>query len=392
MGERWRQSRRNEFKEINEVPLSDKELKTISRANCWTCLFCKQSCPFFELGGKRIIDTPFGKIRAFKYMEKWGLKPNKKLQEATYQCTTCGRCVVLCSMGIDVPKMIEGLRSDLHTKYKMPLLEDHEKIVKSIQKNGNPYSEPREKREDWLEKPVTGKEYLYFVGCTAAYKSSNIAKSTVQLLQKSGIKLSTMKEETCCGAPLLQLGLFDEAKKLAVENAENMRKSGIRKIVTSCAHCYRTLKMDYPEMGLKFDFEVYHISEILSDLIKNGRLKLRNPGKKKTTVTYHDPCYLGRRSGIYTIPRDIIGSIPDVDFVEMAHNKEDGLCCGAGGGLFWTFKEKTLAMSQARIKEARDTKAQYLVSACPFCKLQLSESAGKKPTVLDLTEFIAKSL
>ena len=338
---------------------------------------------------------------AYRHMAHWNLTPDRRLQEMICQCTTCGKCEILCRVGIEIPRLVELLRRDLYKKHNMPLLKKHEKALGSIRENMNPYSEPREKRFASLEEPsFEPAEYLYFVGCTSAFRTTGIAKATWNILRKLGVDISLMNDEVCCGSVLLRIGLVEEAKKLAMENVKNIRGSKAKAVITSCAGCYHTLLLDYPELLGKprlweeLNVKVLHSSEILNELISNRHLQPNMEGKE-VLVTYHDPCYIGRHCGLYEEPRAVINSISGVKLVEMLPNvREEANCCGAGGGgnVQLAFTDESLKIAKRRIREAKETGAQYLISTCPFCMLQLGESAkDEEITVLDLTEFLEQT-
>ena len=214
---------------------------------------------------------------------------------------------------------------------------------------------------------------LYFRGCTAREKQTDIAKATERLLEIAGVDFHTLDDEKCCGSVLLRTGFTDEAAEQIKKNTEILKD---KKIITSCAGCYKTLKDDYE--GL----DVIHISQLLDELIKEGKLKL---SKSDLEVTYHDSCHLGRHSNVFDEPRNVINSIANL--VEMENNHENSLCCGAGGGVKSAYPEIASQMAQSRIAQAKETGCKTLVTPCPFCKLNLE---NEDMEVLDLTEFLVK--
>ena len=214
---------------------------------------------------------------------------------------------------------------------------------------------------------------LYFRGCTAREKQTDIAKATERLLEIAGVDFHTLDDEKCCGSVLLRTGFTDEAAEQIKKNTEILKDE---KIITSCAGCYKTLKDDYE--GL----DVIHISQLLDELIKEGKLKL---SKSDLEVTYHDSCHLGRHSNVFDEPRNVINSIANL--VEMENNHENSLCCGAGGGVKSAYPEIASQMAQSRIAQAKETGCKTLVTPCPFCKLNLE---NEDMEVLDLTEFRVK--
>ena len=214
---------------------------------------------------------------------------------------------------------------------------------------------------------------LYFRGCTAREKETSIQKATEKLLNLAGVDYHILEDEKCCGSVLLRTGFFNEAQRQIEKNTEVLNGE---KIITSCAGCYKTLKEDYE--GL----DVIHISQLLDELIRDGKLNLEKGG---LDVTYHDSCHLARHMEVFDEPRNVIESLANL--VEMENNRENSLCCGAGGGVKSAYPEIATQMARTRIDQAMDTGCKTLVTACPFCKLNLSNDELE---VLDLTEFLVK--
>lgn len=225
---------------------------------------------------------------------------------------------------------------------------------------------------------------LYFRGCTAREKMPQIEKATEYILNLAGIKYEKIENEGCCGSVLLRTGFKNQAKEQMEENMEKLEKYKDEIILTSCSGCYKTLKDDYKEI-LGENLKIIHISQLLNQLIKEGKIKLE---KENITVTYHDPCHLGRHSGEFTAPREVIKEISNLE--EMEHNKMNALCCGSGGGVKSAYDEISNTIAKIRIGEAKETNAEFIVTACPFCKLNLETNGDMK--VLDLSEFTYNNL
>ena len=214
---------------------------------------------------------------------------------------------------------------------------------------------------------------LYFRGCTAREKQTGISQATERLLKEAGVDYRILDDEKCCGSVLLRTGFLKEAEEQIRRNTDVLKGE---KIITSCAGCYKTLKDDYE--GL----DVIHISQLLDKLIKEGKIKI---SKKDFDVTYHDACHLGRHSGVFDEPREVIKSVANL--IEMENNRESSLCCGAGGGVKSAYPEIANQMAELRINQAKQTGCSTLVTPCPFCKLNLE---NEDMEVLDLTEFLVK--
>lgn len=214
---------------------------------------------------------------------------------------------------------------------------------------------------------------IYFRGCTAREKETGISRATEKLLNLAEVDYHILDDEKCCGSVLLRTGFEDEARKQIEKNREVFKDE---LILTSCAGCYKTLKDDYE------DVNVIHVSQLLDDLVKNDKLGF---SKRDLNVTYHDSCHLGRHSNVFDAPRDVIKSVADI--IEMESIREESLCCGAGGGVKSAYPEIADEMAKSRIRQARDTGCATLITACPFCKLNLENGDLE---VLDLTEFLVK--
>ena len=214
---------------------------------------------------------------------------------------------------------------------------------------------------------------LYFRGCTAREKQTSIQDATEKLLDLAGVDYHVLEDESCCGSVLLRTGFIKEGKEQIRKNTEMFNDETV---LTSCAGCYKTFREDYENI------DVIHISQLLKQLIDDNKLVFT---KKDLNVTYHDSCHLGRHMEIFDDPRTVIESVADL--VEMENNRENSLCCGAGGGVKSAYPEIADELSKARIKQAKDTNCNILITVCPFCKLNLDNDELE---VLDLTEFLVK--
>ncbi len=212
---------------------------------------------------------------------------------------------------------------------------------------------------------------IYFRGCTAREKETSIADATEELLKLADVEYRVLEDEKCCGSVLIRTGFIDEAQKQIEKNTELL--SG-ELILTSCAGCYKTLKQDYD------DLDVIHISQFLNTLVDEKKLDFN---KKDLKVTYHDSCHLGRHCNVFDEPRNVISNVANL--LEMQNNRENSLCCGAGGGVKSAYPEIASQMADFRISQAIETGADLLVTPCPFCKLNLKD---RGLNVLDLTEFL----
>jgi Fe-S oxidoreductase len=237
---------------------------------------------------------------------------------------------------------------------------------------------------------------VYFVGCVGSLypRVYSVPQSFVQILERAGESFTTLAgEEWCCGFPLEIAGMGQATGELARHNVESVRGIGARRLVTTCPSCYHTWAHEYPRLlGEPLGVEVLHATELLADLIAEGRIELRGFPQ---AVTYHDPCDLGRTSGIYDEPRRIIEAIPGIDFTEMSENREMALCCGGGGDAEMADAQLTAAVGKRRIEQAQETGAKVVISACQQCNRTLAEAARKnrvRVRAMDITEVVWRAM
>ncbi|NVM56054.1 MAG: disulfide reductase, partial [Candidatus Helarchaeota archaeon] len=234
----------------------------------------------------------------------------------------------------------------------------------------------------------------YFVGCTSSYREQELAKATVKLLNKADIPFQLVGvDEYCCGSPLLRTGLREKASELAKHNMEAIKEKGIKKLIFSCAGCYRTFKEDYPKIVGEIPFELAHVTQFLAKQLKAGKLKITK--KLDKVVTYHDPCHMGRhiilrknKVGVFNEPRKLLEAIPGITLREMVRTRENAWCCGAGGGVKAAFKDLALETAVDRIEEAVTTGADILVSACPFCRRNLMDAIKSKNASIEFKDVV----
>ncbi|TXT54543.1 MAG: CoB--CoM heterodisulfide reductase iron-sulfur subunit D [Candidatus Thorarchaeota archaeon] len=360
---------------------------------CIRCGNCKyifrdydKSCPS---GQHYRFESYFasGKIWIARGIESKELDFDESLLGPIFSCPTCGSCEIQCQAPHQehIVDIIEELRA--HAVETLGPLPKHKGFLEKIQKHNNPYGEIHHNRELVNIHGLPDKaENVYFVGCTSNYRETSIRDATIHILKTSGMNF-TVIDEVCCGSPLLRTGQRAEVKKLVKHNLVKIKEAGAKRIITSCAGCFRTIKKDYQKFEKDFKLEVIHISQLLPSLIESGRLTFKHT-KDSPRITYHDPCHLGRHMGVYNEPRNVISVLP-VEMVEMSRNRENAWCCGAGGGCRAAFPEFSLATGKVRIAEADEIGAELLVSTCPFCVSQLREVNDTDMKVLDLTELLS---
>ncbi|OGO00258.1 MAG: hypothetical protein A2Y59_04635 [Chloroflexi bacterium RBG_13_52_14] len=323
-------------------------------------------------------------------------------EDVIWACTTCRACQEQCPVFIEpINKIIEMRRNLVLEQTQFP--ETAMGALRSMEQRGHPWRGTMATRTDWAEglgiKPLADNKevnILYWVGCTGALEERNMKVATAvgKVLKAAGVNFGILgNEETCCGEPARRIGNEYLFQTLAQKNVETLNNYGVKKIVTSCPHCYNTLKNEYPQF--KGNFEVVHHTEFIADLIKQGKLKIARKLDKK--ATYHDSCYLGRYNDIYQAPREILRSVSETSPLEMQRHMTKGFCCGAGGGRMFMEEQIGRRINQIRTEEALKTNAEVLASACPYC-LQMFEDAIKaleaegKIKAMDLAEIMAASL
>jgi heterodisulfide reductase subunit D len=328
------------------------------------------------------------------------LEPDEDLADVLYHCTLCGSCTEQCATDQDPRDIARMVRREVVKALGGPP-GDARAVVKSTINYRNPYQQPKAMRYRWAKKldiKDASKEKvdtLYYVGCTAAMIPSrtHFALNTVELLNAAGENFGTLgQKEICCGATTYNLGVEDAFKEIATENTEMLNSLEVGKVLTSCSGCYSVMKNEYPKVARR-NFEVVHVVEYLDQLITEGKLKPTKPVNLK--ITYHDPCHLGRYSGLYDAPRRILEAIPGIELIEMPRNREKAWCCGAGAGVKTTYPDFAAWIGEQRVEEAKTTGAEALVTACPFCEGNLSDvvqatEAGLE--VFDVTDLLLKSL
>jgi len=321
-----------------------------------------------------------------------------------WACITCSMCEEMCQSGVQYTELIKLLRAEAHTLGNNGqcthggALQSLMHIMTADQLSQN--------RLGWLDKKLkttTESDVLYFAGCQPYFdvlfsdigvRTLDTARGAVKLLNSLDIVPALMPNERCCGHDLLWAGDAEHFTRLAEHNLKEIAKAKAKKVVTTCPECYHTLKFEYPRYFGSLDFEVIHISQLLAESIANGELKFRRSAKK---VTYHDPCRLGRFSGIYDEPRALIKAIPGLELVEMPRNRASALCCGTQAWMNCGTINKQLQTE--RLREASSTGANILLTSCPKCQIhfrcamndgRLGEELGIE--IEDITSLAARAL
>ncbi|MFW9951536.1 MAG: (Fe-S)-binding protein, partial [Candidatus Thorarchaeota archaeon] len=413
-------------------PLSKKEE---DYERCLQCGYCRNVCRVYNSTFSE-RDYAGGRNRILKSLSKREVDFDKEqIIPAIYQCMLCGNCRVVCPVEIDTLEVFQSYRRTIVRKGVMP---DKLRILRdSIRRNNNPFLESGSKRFDWCSadscneghlayergveltkkmelgdlKPKERQDHVvgYFIGCTSAYRNNELVSATCRILDKMGVEFIVFPDEKCCGSVLFRTGLEDDTIDLVKYNVNMIRKLGIDEVVFSCAGCFSTFTSEYPKLIGNLGFEVSHMVQFVPKIAKQKNLRIRYTKRTKDNplmITYHDPCHLGRYCDVYDEPRELIEMIEGIKLVEMKHNRDMSWCCGAGGGVRALYGEisskiansrldETIScweeINENRLKEALETEAEAMVSACVFCKnnLQLAASETKADLpVIDLSQIL----
>ncbi|MGG1613793.1 (Fe-S)-binding protein [Paenibacillus phoenicis] len=327
-------------------------------------------------------------------------------EEEIWACTTCRNCEDQCPVGNEhVDKIVDLRRHLVLMQGSVPA--EGQRAMQNIERQGNPWGISRNDRAAWtgeLEgipvptvKDNPSFEYLYFVGSMGSYdlRSRKVTRAFVRLLHEAGVNFAILgNEERNSGDTPRRMGNEFLFQQLCHENIATFQRYGVRKIVTACPHTFNTLKNEYPEFGLE-GVEVQHHTQLLEQLIREGRLKPTHQVNER--VTYHDSCYLGRYNGVYDAPREVLRAVPGVELVEMARSRENGMCCGAGGGLMWMEETAGKRINLARTEQALEVHPSMISSACPYCLTMLEDGTKLKEVegqvkARDIAEILALSV
>jgi heterodisulfide reductase subunit D len=384
---------------------------------CTRCGECRGWCPTFAEKESLEAITPFKKIDTLRgFLRRQNSLLARLLgraeigdeelavhAEGVYDCTLCARCYQVCPVGIDLRSLWIAMREQLVDLGLYPEMFDH--LRETVTTHYNISGDPNESRLGWTANMTEVPEGLdrkkqaevvYFMGCVAPFYPMvySVPQSFVSVMDKAGVSYTTMGgDEYCCGFPLIIAGMGKHSQDMMRHNVEAVRALGAKTLVAACPSCYHTWKHQAPQLvGEPLGFDVLHETELLIDLVQAGSLDLKPVNK---VVTYHDPCDLGRNSGIYSEPRQILKAIPGLTFVEMVDNREYALCCGGGGDVEMADAEVVAAVGRSRMLQAQETGAQFIITACQQCKRTLLGAARTNKIrirTLDIAELVWESV
>jgi len=357
---------------------------------CRFCLMCRHAC---TVGNATLNDSnlPRGKALLLFANQMELSEWDDRSVEIVYQCTNCHLCREWCVPGWDIAPVMLAARADLVQLGLDPPAA--RQVKQNFELSGNLYGEPESQLSDWwasLSLPAAA-PVLYYPGCTVSHRQPEMAKAAVRLFQASKTEFTVLNEEHCCGEPLYVLGYREDAKVLAARTMQAIIDSGAKTVVSSSPTCIESFRHGYREWGVPVpdDIQFVHISEFLARLIAAGKLILTQ--KLDLSLTYHDPCSLGREMRVFDEPRQVIQAVPGIDFREMRLNRNFSPCCGNGGGLPMTDFKTAFKAGENAGAVILETKADVLVTSCPSCKLSLSKHVPGMQ-VLDIAELLAQAL
>ena len=366
-------------------------------AKCNRCGFCLAHCPIYAVKGREWA-TPRGKNALVRGIIEGKIGWTREIEETLFRCTGCRLCTQTCFPAVETNEGVLAGRACLVDQKQYPKVVD--RVVEAVENNFNIADEPNEDRTQWVDflRNAPAHRYqkdkakvVYFVGCVGAFFPlvQRIPQSFAQLLDKGGVDFTVLGgEEWCCGFPLIQAGMPEKMQKLIEHNQEKIKQVGAETVVFACPSCFHTWKTKY-----KTDAELLHSSQFMEKMIEEGKVTFKKGFAK--TVTYHDPCDLGRNSKVFEAPRNVLKNIPGLKLVELEGNRQLSVCCGGGGDLEMIDPVLSEAIAQKKIEEIQRTGAEVAVTSCQQCIRTISGNARKRGIdlrVMDITEVVLEAM
>jgi len=378
--------------------------------SCTECGRCQDVCPAYATGkalspkllimamrDQLMTEGPKALAANGSYQPP-PIVPNAVTDDVVWDCVTCGACVRECPVGIEhVDHVIDLRRNLVMVESRFP--EEAGTMLRDVDRSSNPWGKPQVERTHWaeglgvrvLQPGEAPPDVLFWVGCAPAFdeRAKQAAISTAKLLLMAGIDFAILgQREACTGDPARRMGDEYTFQRLAGQNVATLNETGVKKIVTTCPHCFNTIGNEYADFG--GTYEVVHHTEFLAELVREGKLAPL-PGER--TITYHDSCYLARHNDVRSQPRELVDAVGKA--VEMPRNRERTFCCGAGGARMWMEEKRGRPINQERAREAAATGAEIVAVACPFCTVMLDDGVretGTKMQVIDLATLLAEAV
>ncbi len=373
----------------------------LSYDSCVEIGACESACPATAAGRPLSPRVLVREVSLLAGKDGQNADPLSSVNEnELWSCTSCGACVASCPVSVKHLDIIYDLRRSLVNNGKLD--KDKSSLLQNLMQNQNPYGSNSSSRADWARDQGIDTfsanpkaEYLYWVGCVSSFdqRAQKIAKSLAKILKNADVSFAILgSEELCNGDPARRLGEEGRYQELAYQNIEKMNSYGIKKIITACPHCFNTIKNEYPTFGGNYEV-VYH-TQLISDLIKSGKIKLPSDKVKDISVTLHDACYAARYNNIFDEPRNVLKEA-GAEMYEMHRSKEKTFCCGAGGSNYWYKVPQQRTISGIRTEEASQTGASTIATECPFCLSMFEDStkvSNTKMEVRDIAEIVAEEI
>jgi Fe-S oxidoreductase len=377
---------------------------------CIMCFRCQDACPAYSTG--KVLSPAALEINKRYFLNTINtLKDSPALTEfaipaeAVWACTSCGACVDICPVGNEPMRDIFDIRRSL-VLMDNTFPKQLETVFRGMERVANPWGVPPTERMKWAEglkiptiEQNPEPDLLWWVGCAPATdaRAQKTARAFAKILNTAGVSFAVLgQNEQCTGDSARRAGREDIFFGLATANVEILNEVKPNRIVTTCPHCLHALKNEYPAFG--GNYEVIHHTQLIKELIESGKLHLEQQTKSEdcqASITYHDPCYLGRHNRIYNDPRQVL-KVACSDLIEMPHHTDKSFCCGAGGAQMWKEEESgTSRISALRVAEAKATGAKTMAVACPFCMIMLTDAAkadGEPINIVDVAEIIAERI
>ena len=384
--------------------------QTLDTMSCTECGRCQDVCPAYATGkalspkllimairDQMMAEGPKALASGGAYTPP-AIVPNAVTDDVVWDCVTCGACVRECPVGIEhIDHVIDLRRNLVMVESRFP--EEAGAMLRDVDRSSNPWGKPQADRTHWaeglgvrvLQPGDPAPDVLFWVGCAPAFdeRARQGAVSTAKLMLAAGVDFAILgPREACTGDPARRMGDEYTYQRLAGQNVGTLNGAGVKKIVTTCPHCFNTIGNEYPDLGGRF--EVVHHTEFLAELVRAGKL---NPLAGERTITYHDSCYLARHNDVRSQPRELVDAVGKA--IEMPRNRERTFCCGAGGARMWMEEKRGRPINHERVREAAETGAETLAVACPFCTVMLDDGVretGAKLQVIDLATLLAEAV
>jgi heterodisulfide reductase subunit D len=373
-----------------------KKLSYEEVAKCNRCGFCLPNCPIY-LAEHKESAAPRGRNAITRAVIEGRLDWSPETEKSIFSCLGCGACTAACFPKVETKELVFRDRECLVGEGLYPKIAD--RVARFIDRSHNILDDDNEERGEWQEM-IKGlpehafekkhAEVIFFVGCVGSFfpLAQKIPANMARILERAEVDFTILGgEEWCCGFPLIGAGMPEKVKALMEHNRDKVRQVGAKEAVFTCPSCYHTWKHLYDS-----ELKLYHSSQMLDQMIKDGRIALK---EINATVTYHDPCDLGRNSGIYEEPRRVLKAIPGLKLLELPHNRELTMCCGGGGNLEMVDPDLSGRVAQMKIDEIKQTGADMVISSCQQCLRTIFSRARKEKidlVVKDLTELVAEAM